>query len=290
MPCVINSELVKKHVTAEKDPWGLEYTKQNTAGSGAYKVTQLDRQAPQVVLERNDGWTGGPLPKVKRVIWRMVPSAGNRRALLERGDADISYDLPNKDFVELKGAGKLTDRVDPLHRTSIQYIGMNVTNPPFDNLQVRQAVACAIPYQKIMDAVVFGLGKPLFGAPADYRTEVALAAAAQVCRPIIAKAKTADGRGAGYLGFETTLSVRPRLRRRQRADLRVTQESLAQDRHQDHHQQGAGHQPGAPKPTRRCMPLYTNVVLGLARLSGAISSSLVLPRQEFDLQHDELPV
>ena len=47
------------------------------------------------------------MPKVKRVIWRMVPSAGNRRALLERGDADISYDLPNKDFVELKDAGKL---------------------------------------------------------------------------------------------------------------------------------------------------------------------------------------
>ena len=29
------------------------------------------------------------------------------RALLERGDADISYDLPNKDFVELKDSGKL---------------------------------------------------------------------------------------------------------------------------------------------------------------------------------------
>src|SRR5450432_1670337 len=28
VPCVVNSELVKKHVT-EQDPWGLEYTKQN---------------------------------------------------------------------------------------------------------------------------------------------------------------------------------------------------------------------------------------------------------------------
>ena len=41
VPCIINSELVKKNAT-EKDPWGLEYTKQNTAGSGAYKVTQVD--------------------------------------------------------------------------------------------------------------------------------------------------------------------------------------------------------------------------------------------------------
>src|SRR3979411_2537946 len=105
VPAIVNSELVKKNAS-EKDPWGLEYTKQQTAGSGAYKVTKWTA-GTEVVMERNDDWVGGPKPKVKRVIWRMVPQAGNRRALLERGDADISYDLPNKDFVELKGDGKL---------------------------------------------------------------------------------------------------------------------------------------------------------------------------------------
>src|ERR1700687_945738 len=170
VPCVFNSELVKKNATPE-DPWGLEYTKQNTAGSGAYKVAKWT-PGTEVILERNESWTGGPLPKIKRVIWRMVPSAGNRRALLERGDADISYDLPNKDFAELKTDGKLTTISTP-YSNGIQYIGMNVKNPPFDNLKVRQAVACAIPYQKIMDAVLFGLGKPLFGAPADAKTAVA---------------------------------------------------------------------------------------------------------------------
>src|SRR5579862_5339919 len=102
----------------------------------------------------------------------MVPDAGNRRALLERGDADISYDLPNKDFAELKEQGKITIVSTP-YSNGIQYIGMNVTKPPFDNVKVRQAVACAIPYQKIMDAVLFGLAKPMFGAPADAPTEVA---------------------------------------------------------------------------------------------------------------------
>ena len=29
------------------------------------------------------------------------------KGLLERGDADVSYDLPNKDFSELKTDGKL---------------------------------------------------------------------------------------------------------------------------------------------------------------------------------------
>jgi peptide/nickel transport system substrate-binding protein len=38
----------------------------------------------------------------------------------------------------------------------IQYIGMNATKPPFDNPKVRPAIAYAIPYQKIIDATLFG--------------------------------------------------------------------------------------------------------------------------------------
>src|SRR3977135_384166 len=83
---VVNAELVKKNAS-EKDPWGLEYTKQQTSASGAYKVTKWTA-GTEVIIERNDEWVGGPMPKIKRVIWRMVPQAGNRRALLERGDAD----------------------------------------------------------------------------------------------------------------------------------------------------------------------------------------------------------
>ncbi len=170
VPCIINSELVKKNATAQ-DPWGLEYTKLNTVGSGAYKVTNWTAGS-QVVLERNDNWKGGPLPKIKRVIWRIVPDSGNRRALLERGDADVSYDLPNKDFSELKTDGKLTIISTP-YSNGIQYIGMNVQHPPFNDVKVRYAVAYALPYQKIMDVVLYGLGKPMFGAPADAATEVA---------------------------------------------------------------------------------------------------------------------
>src|ERR1700752_3494310 len=92
VPCVLNSGLVKKHAT-EKDPWGLEYTKQNTAGSGAYRVVNWTA-GTEVFMEPNEKVAGGPLPKVRRIVWRMVPSSGNRRALLEPGHADISYDLP----------------------------------------------------------------------------------------------------------------------------------------------------------------------------------------------------
>ena len=202
VPAIYNSELVKKNAT-EKDPWGLEYTKLNTVGSGAYKVTTWNA-GTEVIMERNDKWVGGPLPKIKRVIWRMVPSAGNRRALLERGDADISYELPNKDFVELKDAGKLSIISTPFSN-GIQYLGMNVKNPPFDNPKVRQAVAYALPYQKIMDAVLFGLGGPMFGAAADKPTEVKWPQPTKF-NTDIAKAQALLAEAGYPNGFETTLS------------------------------------------------------------------------------------
>lgn len=202
VPCVLNSELVKKNAS-EKDPWGLEYTKLKIAGGGAYRVTSWTAGS-EIILERNDEWKNGAMPKIKRVIWRIVPSAGNRRALLERGDADISYELPNKDFQELKDTSKLTIISTPFSN-GIQYLGMNVTQPPFNNLKVRQAVALAVPYQKIMDAVLYGLGKPMFGAAPGTPTAVAWPQAHSFNTDIDkARALLVE---AGYPnGFETTLS------------------------------------------------------------------------------------
>jgi peptide/nickel transport system substrate-binding protein len=257
VPCVINSELVKKHAT-EKDPWGLEYAKQNTAGSGAYRVVSWTAGS-EVILERNDKWVGGPLPKVKRIVWRIVPSAGNRRALLERGDADISYDLPNKDFVELKSNPRLNIISTP-YSNGIQYIGMNVTKPPFDNLKVRQAVAYAIPYQKIMDAVLFGLSKPMFGAPAGKTTEVAWPQP-HAFNTDIEKAKALMAE-AGYAnGFETTLSFDLGFAGVNEPLCVLTQESLAQIGIKC----TINKVPGATWRTelnKKVLPLYTNVFSG----------------------------
>jgi peptide/nickel transport system substrate-binding protein len=165
VPCIMNSELIKKNATAS-DPWGLEYTKFNIAGGGAYRVTR-SMPGSEVVYDRFDAWRSGPLPKFERIQWRIIPSAGTRLALLERGDADLSFDMGNKDFSDLRGTGKFNMVSSPISN-GIQYIGMNVTKPPFDNLKVRQAVAYAIPYQKIMDAALFGVGRPLFGAPTNH--------------------------------------------------------------------------------------------------------------------------
>jgi peptide/nickel transport system substrate-binding protein len=257
VPCVLNSGLVRKHVT-EQDPWGLEFTKQNTAGGGAYQVVKWSA-GTEVVYERNENWKGGALPKIKRIIWRMVPSSGNRRALVERGDADISYDLPNKDFAELRDAGRLTIVSTP-YSNGIQYIGMNVKSPPFDNLKVRQAVAYAIPYQKIMDAALYGLARPLYGAPANAPAEVAWPQP-HGYGTNIAKAKALLAEAGHPNGFETTLSFDLGFAGVNEPICVLTQESLAQIGIKT----TINKIPGAnwrTELTKKTLPLYTNVFSG----------------------------
>lgn len=198
---IYNAKLAKQHATAE-DPWAAAWLKTNTAGGGAYKVASW-KPGQEIIYERFDAWKNGPLPKLRRVIQRDVPSAGNRRALLTRGDIDITFELPPKDFAEMaQEKGKVKVVSVPIEN-SMWYLGLNTKTPPFDNPKVRQAVAYAMPYDKIMQNAFYGRGMPLFGSagmkdgswpqPTSYKTDIDKAKALM--------------KEAGYeSGFSTTLS------------------------------------------------------------------------------------
>ena len=140
---IMNSELIAKNAAAN-DPWGFDWTRNNIAGSGAYQVT--GRTSDSFAFARNPAWKLGPLPQMERVLWRVVPSASSRRALLERGDADICNEFPPKDIAEMDRQGKLTVYAS-LIANGTQFIGINLLVPPFDNIKVRQALAYATPFR-----------------------------------------------------------------------------------------------------------------------------------------------
>ena len=223
IPFIINSKLVKKHVT-EKDPWGTEYLHKNPAGSGAYKLARWD-PGQQFVYERNEDWALGPQPGVKRVIVREVPSAATRRALTERGDADLYMNVPAKDSKEFKDGGKLSVSGAPIDNC-LHVLALNLKHKPFDNLNVRQAVAYALPYKDIVSAAAYGRGVPMYGgkakSPADitwpqpfpYDTDLDKAKA------LLVEAGFKDG-------FATTLSFNLGLADWQEPTALLIQESLA---------------------------------------------------------------
>ena len=141
VPAIVNSELAKKHATAA-DPWALEWTSRNDAGGGAFRV-ETWTPGQQTVFTRFDAWKSGPLPKLKKVIYRQIASAGTRRALLEKGDVDISVGLPPKDYAELAKEGKV-QVIGTLMQNEMFHVDMNVTMKPFGKpASARSALALA---------------------------------------------------------------------------------------------------------------------------------------------------
>jgi len=135
-----------------------------------------------------------------------------------------------------------------------------VKAPPFDNLKVRQAVALAIPYQKIMDAVLFGLAKPMYGALREAATQVAWPQPHKFATDI-AKAKQLLAEAGYPNGFETTLSFDLGFAGVNEPLCVLTQESLAQIGIKT----TINKVPGANWRTelnKKTLPLYVNVFSG----------------------------
>ena len=158
---MINSTLAKRHATTE-DPWALNWLKDNSAAGGAY-IVESHRAGTQTILRRNDAWKGGEMPNFRRIIIQTVPEVATRANLVERGDADLAIDLQPSDVAALEQRGRV--KVVSVPQTNgFTHISMNNTMAPFNDVNVRRAIAAAMPYQDMFQAALFGRGRALFGA------------------------------------------------------------------------------------------------------------------------------
>ncbi len=163
-PIIINSKVARANATSD-DPWAIAWLKEHTAGSGAYMIESF-KPGEQVIMKRNEAWNRGTPDKsafFKRVIVQTVPEPATRANLVERGDADITVDLQASDVQALENKGALKVISTPQYN-SVTFISMNNTIPPFDNINVRRAIAYALPYDDMFKAALFARGTPLFGA------------------------------------------------------------------------------------------------------------------------------
>jgi peptide/nickel transport system substrate-binding protein len=199
IPFVIDSETAKAN--AGGDPLAKDYLKNNVAGSGAFKVESW-KPGTETIYVRNDDWASGERPKLRRIIARDIPSPSTRRALIERGDADISYGLPPKDFKDLADGGKVRVAAVPVPN-AIWYVALNSALAPFKDVRLRQAVAWAIPYEKIMQAALFGRGTPMWGGPQKIETTGWPVASHYSYN--VEKAKALVAAATGGAGFSTSL-------------------------------------------------------------------------------------
>lgn len=119
----------------------------NPVGTGPYKLESWN-QGSEIVLSRFDGYHGDAAIE-PTVIFRWNAEAAARLIELQSGNVDGIDNPAPTDFATIAGDPAL--QLLPRQGQNIFYVGFNNTIAPFDNVNVRQAIAYAIDRQRIVE-------------------------------------------------------------------------------------------------------------------------------------------
>jgi peptide/nickel transport system substrate-binding protein len=130
-------------------------------GTGPFKLAEWARGS-QVVLVRNPAYFRSGLPTLDRVVFRVLPQPALALVALERGEVDYDDTLPAADVPRLQANSAFTvvpTFAGPGGSYCISTLIPNLTRPPLDNPQVRQALYYAMNRDFMVPAILGGLGR-----------------------------------------------------------------------------------------------------------------------------------
>ncbi|WP_198406646.1 ABC transporter substrate-binding protein [Paracoccus yeei] len=152
---ILDSDTMKEHLTPEY-PWGQRWLATNSASFGPYKVTKYS-PGQEIIYEANTDYYRGA-PKLKKVIFREMPTSANRLAALQAGAVDVAEYLSPRELSMLGQMPGVT--VNKVFGNFIHRVEMQNQTPPFDNPKVRLALNYLVPRDEIAKAVYFDTARP----------------------------------------------------------------------------------------------------------------------------------
>ncbi len=135
---------------------GPEGFVQKPIGAGPYKLVS-QQQGIRLDFEAFEGYRR-PV-QVKNLTMLSVPEAATRVAMLERGEADIIYNVPGELIDRIKSNPKVT--LAPVLSANfwLEFPGFQDEKNPFHDKRVRQAVSLAVDRDAMNEAESGGMGR-----------------------------------------------------------------------------------------------------------------------------------
>jgi peptide/nickel transport system substrate-binding protein len=157
---VNEGRILPKHVW-EKLPFSkwresADWFRQNLVVSGPFTLASWEPQQ-QFVLARNDRYYEKGLPRLDRLVLRVVPDATAGLTQLLSGDVDLVPQIATTDVPRIQAS----DRFDLITYWSNLYVfvGWNNERPLFADPEVRRALTLATDRQAIVDTILGQYGR-----------------------------------------------------------------------------------------------------------------------------------
>lgn len=141
-------------VKAAKEKYGTPEV--GGVGTGPFKFERWNAGQSVSLIRNEEYWDTPNAAKMPGVIIRFIGEAPQRLAELQAGTVDFTINLnaDSRDTIASSADLKIAD----LEPFNIAYLALNMTDKPFDDPNVRKAVAYAINKQEILDSVYSGVG------------------------------------------------------------------------------------------------------------------------------------
>lgn len=126
-------------------------------GTGAFTFVEW-LEDDHLTVQKNDNWWQEGLPYLDQVTYIPIVDASVRLTALQTNDVQMIDSLSARDVALVQ------DNEDLVYGTvaglGFSYISLNVSQAPFDNIALRQAVAWTIDRDSIIETLFFGTGDP----------------------------------------------------------------------------------------------------------------------------------
>jgi peptide/nickel transport system substrate-binding protein len=123
--------------------------------SGPFRVKEWVRGS-HITLERNPYYWGEPA-YLDEVELQLVTDDNTRMLKFQAGELDVATNTPFNQIAAIDALDGVSVQTAPL--LSVDFIGINASRPPLDDVNVRLALNYATDKQAIIDAVLFGYGE-----------------------------------------------------------------------------------------------------------------------------------
>jgi len=170
MQLLVHQQIVPKAYIEEVGTQGFI---ENPIGTGPFKFVSAQPGYEEVVMEHFDDYYGGspdltPVGAAcaQQVVFRIIPEASTRVSALLAGEVDIIAAVPQDLVPTLESESNV--QVGTTAGTQPKWIELNVNQPPFDDVRVRQAMNYAVDKNLIIEQIYGGRAVALPGALSPY--------------------------------------------------------------------------------------------------------------------------
>ncbi len=204
---IFDSKEMKANATAE-DPYSYDYANNvNLPSFGPYCIENWVKNS-EIRFKANPNYYRGKAP-IDVAIIKKVPQGGNRISILRSGQAQLIQGMTPNQYDSIRAMPGL--KASGYVGNEGLFMVMNFKTPPFDNIKLRQAIAYAVPYDRVISTGYGGQAKQWESVvpstyPSFVKNDPPYSYDPEKAKALLAEAGYPEGKGLGAFADQFKLT------------------------------------------------------------------------------------